>query len=214
MTCKDCIHYDVCCIVENSANKNDDYLTEFGCNDFVANDEVEKLRIVNASMKDIVNNYNQKVRELADARYLNTAAANDAIMREKLIELLAFADNQCANTKQCENCVGFGKGKDCCNYLIADYLLDNGVVVMLCKVGDTVYLANPVYGEVLEATVISVEFNYYTDPKEWITIEYISPYTGKQTYKSRIDLMFGKTAFLTKEEAEKHLKGVNNEQIH
>ena len=33
MTCKDCIHYDVCVIVENSAD-NEDYNTEFGCTDF------------------------------------------------------------------------------------------------------------------------------------------------------------------------------------
>lgn len=34
MTCRDCIHYDVCVIVENSANKDEDYYSEFGCNDF------------------------------------------------------------------------------------------------------------------------------------------------------------------------------------
>ena len=35
MTCRDCIHYDVCVIVENSANKDEeDYYTEFGCDDF------------------------------------------------------------------------------------------------------------------------------------------------------------------------------------
>lgn len=51
-------------------------------------------------------------------------------MRERLIELLKSADEQCADTKQCENCIGFGKGKDCVNHLIADYLLKNGVVVL------------------------------------------------------------------------------------
>ena len=35
MSCKDCIHYDVCLIVEISANKDEeDYYTEFGCDDF------------------------------------------------------------------------------------------------------------------------------------------------------------------------------------
>ena len=33
MTCKDCAHYDVCVIIENSAD-DEDYLTEFGCEDF------------------------------------------------------------------------------------------------------------------------------------------------------------------------------------
>lgn len=31
MTCKDCIHYDVCAIIED---KDEDYLTEYGCDDF------------------------------------------------------------------------------------------------------------------------------------------------------------------------------------
>lgn len=35
MTCKDCIHYAVCVIVQNSANKEEDYFTEFGCEDFI-----------------------------------------------------------------------------------------------------------------------------------------------------------------------------------
>lgn len=86
---------------------------------------------------------------------------------------------------------------------LADHLLENGVVVLPCKVGDTVYYAQ--YGEVLEATVIEVELNYFTTPQEWITIEYNSPYTSTQKYKSRIDLMFGKTIFLTKKEAQKAL---------
>lgn len=34
MTCKDCIHYDVCVIVEHQTSDDEDYLTEFGCSDF------------------------------------------------------------------------------------------------------------------------------------------------------------------------------------
>ena len=34
MTCKDCIHYDVCVIVEHRLREDEDYLTEFGCSDF------------------------------------------------------------------------------------------------------------------------------------------------------------------------------------
>lgn len=34
MTCKECVHYDVCVIVENQVDKEDDYYTEFGCDDF------------------------------------------------------------------------------------------------------------------------------------------------------------------------------------
>jgi ribosomal protein S27AE len=34
MTCKDCLHYEVCVIVEHSTGEDEDYLTEFGCDDF------------------------------------------------------------------------------------------------------------------------------------------------------------------------------------
>ena len=33
-TCKDCIHYEVCVIIGNSVSGDEDYLTEFGCEDF------------------------------------------------------------------------------------------------------------------------------------------------------------------------------------
>lgn len=34
MTCKDCIHHDTCVIVEHLSDKDEDYYTEFGCEDF------------------------------------------------------------------------------------------------------------------------------------------------------------------------------------
>lgn len=119
-------------------------------------------------------------------------------MHEKLIELLTdnllHADNplQLANEEIVDR--------------LADHLLQSGIVVLPCNVGDVVFCVNSTFDEVLEATVIQVEFNYYTEPKTWITIEYIHPYTGELEYKSRTDLMFGKTVFLTKEEAEKALE--------
>lgn len=60
-------------------------------------------------------------------------------MKEKLVELLQKADKKCNDTKQCENCVGFGKGNECVNHLIADHLIANNVIVPPCKVGDEVY---------------------------------------------------------------------------
>lgn len=118
--------------------------------------------------------------------------------RERLIELIIQSVNGCARNWA---------------ETIADYLLTNGVVVLPCKVGDVVYFANTLLGEALEATVTKIEFNHYTNPQEWLTIEYnISPYTGEQEYKSRIDLMFGKTVFLTKEEAEKALERSKNNE--
>lgn len=110
-------------------------------------------------------------------------------MRERLIELLkeAYGDyiiDEMADVRK----------------KLADYLLENGIAALPCKVGDEVYFA--MCGEVLKATVTKIELNYFTAPQEWITIECNTPYVGTQKYKSRIDLMFGKTVFFTKEEAE------------
>lgn len=85
---------------------------------------------------------------------------------------------------------------------LADHLLANGVIVPPCKVGDTVYFLPQ--EEILEATVINIEVNYYTNPQMWLTIEYCLYH--RNHYKTRIDLMLGKVVFLTKEEAEKALK--------
>lgn len=87
---------------------------------------------------------------------------------------------------------------------VADYLMSNNVVVLPCKVGDNVFFLH--YGEICEATVVNVEYNYYTNPQEWVTVEYRSEVICTNRYKTRIDLMFGKTVFLSREEAENVLK--------
>ena len=50
-------------------------------------------------------------------------------MCDRLVELMRAADKLCSERDTCEGCVGYGKGKDCVNYLKADYLLANGVSV-------------------------------------------------------------------------------------
>ena len=87
---------------------------------------------------------------------------------------------------------------------VAEYLMANNVVVLPCKVGDNVFYLH--YGEICEATVVNVEYNYYTNPQEWVTVEYRSEAIGTNRYKTRIDLMFGKTVFLSREEAEAKLR--------
>ena len=100
---------------------------------------------------------------------------------------------------------GMVEGRGRCE-IIAEELLCEGVIVPPCKVGDKVWFVHYNSGEVCEATIVSVEYNYYTSPQEWITVEYAIPYiTANNHYKTRIDLMFGKVVFLTKEEAEKAL---------
>ena len=81
--------------------------------------------------------------------------------------------------------------------LLADYLLANGVIVPPCKVGDTVYWYN-MGGKIVEAKAKAIYF--------------IVRHPEGFEYKVSFD-DFGKTVFLTREEAEKALqKGAGNEQ--
>lgn len=57
-----------------------------------------------------------------------------------------------------------------------------------CAVGSTVYFI--CFDEICEATVVRIEFNYYSAPKEWIVIEYYSKVIGVHEHKSRIDLPY------------------------
>lgn len=78
------------------------------------------------------------------------------------------------------------------------------------NVGKKVWFLDRNSNEIYEATVTRVEYNYFTNPQEWIEIEYISSYIGELKYKTRIDLTLGKVVFFTKEEAEAKLKELNN----
>lgn len=103
--------------------------------------------------------------------------------REKLIELMQKLDIMSIPTD------GFIEG-------FADYLLENGVVVPPCKVGDTIYVS--MCKQVFPFNVTSIN----TDEVGTII---------KAMHGLRLLYMFysediGKTVFLTREEAEKALK--------
>lgn len=114
-------------------------------------------------------------------------------MRERLIQLISNADEECKHSKDCKSCSGYRKGSQCMNYHIADYLIENGVVVLPCKVGDVVYriYTRAWIGEdVVREVVVSENGVFYIDDK------------GRMTSCNK----FGKTVFLTREDAEKALK--------
>ena len=104
-------------------------------------------------------------------------------MRERLIELIQNAVGGCARHWA---------------EIIADSLLENGVIVPPCKVGDKMYFdgkyfADRFAGEIMERSVDVVL------TEAWAT------------FRGEVDLSFdfedfGKTVFLTREEAEKALK--------
>lgn len=81
---------------------------------------------------------------------------------------------------------------------IADYLLDNGVIVPPCKVGDTVY--TPIYDSVTNERYIGdVETISEVGTKGFFICE--NNYYEYFEYSE-----IGKTVFLTREEAEKELR--------
>lgn len=81
----------------------------------------------------------------------------------------------------------------------ADHLIANGVIVPPCKMGDIVYLV----GEITQQIVCSrVNAIIYDDGGIWLELNGFLCVSINQS--------LGKTVFLTKEEAEKHLqKGTN-----
>lgn len=124
--------------------------------------------------------------------------------RERLIEIIRKAEADCANMKQCEACEHCGKGDQCQEELIADYLLANGVIVPPCKVGDTVYDLITVdtekelnVNEIFCGTAQGFSFDGKTI---WISASYTN---GLFYYHKSNE--FGKTVFLSREEAEKAL---------
>ena len=121
-----------------------------------------------------------------------------------------FAVKICNATQKtnfaCKEAKCVGKGLCAYCYTMADHLLANGVILPPCKVGQTVWVIPKGLHEVCKATIVRIEYNYYSSPQEWLVVEYVSSIVGIQEYKSRIDLMLGKTVFLTKEEAEEKLK--------
>ena len=146
-------------------------------------------------------------------------------MRDRLIELL--------NKKYDHFCDQCGINKDS-HYAesLADYLLENGVIVPPCKVGDTVYVINrcscrnpanydlkQCHKKIVEKTPkvlarrMEQEMGRRINPNTW-KVEYevcpigtvcYSIYEKQFTLKMLTEI--GKTVFLTFEDAEKALKG-------
>ena len=89
------------------------------------------------------------------------------------------------------------------NSNLADHLLDNGVVVLPCKVTDTVYDIS--WNQRVRDCKISTI--YQEADGTWKMR--ISPFCGG-VYDIKVDAI-GKTRFLTRAEAEKALEGLKNE---
>lgn len=119
-------------------------------------------------------------------------------MRDRLIELIYSANKKFTD----ENIADEEVVK-----ILADHLIENGIILPPCKVGDTVYFFSGVLEEVCESKVIKIEQNYYTPSNPfWFSIEYLSKQIGTQVIHIPINQAIGKTVFLTREDAEKALR--------
>lgn len=102
-------------------------------------------------------------------------------MREKLIQLLIEANN-----------IVKRNGFDFNANVMADYFIENGVIALQCEIGDTVYQTDGI--RIYELQVFDV-----------------SIYKNKPYYETEdidfVDDAIGKTVFLSREEAERALKG-------
>lgn len=88
---------------------------------------------------------------------------------------------------------------------IADYLLNNGVIVPPVKVGDKVYKITR--NKVKECEVIFIGISADEKCSHFNFVEYYADGTFYKSYSMVFDVI-GKTVFLTKEEAEKYLRGI------
>ena len=129
-------------------------------------------------------------------------------MRDRLIELL--------NTARVTEVLYTSDGEPLESYKVravheeivehlADHLLANGVIVLPCKVGDTVYYINGAYYNSKRQTVRPIkvtEISWKCD-RGGRDLDFALIANGTRYKFSSI----GKTIFLTKEEAERALKG-------
>ncbi len=123
-------------------------------------------------------------------------------MRDRLIEQINQARKECATSKNCKKCSGYGKeGSGCISALIADFILADGWMRPPCRVGDTVYeVDSPEYG-----IIICKVTRVFYDSEEVVVNVIDGHGKGSEYYFDFDD--FGKTVFLTREEAEAALKG-------
>lgn len=124
-------------------------------------------------------------------------------MKERLREMIREAEKICDQRKQCEGCIGLSDGCECVDRLITEYLIENGVIVPPCKIGDKVYVLSQ--KSIQEYTVHAIEIN-----ENSTTIKCYSWLAERESllhkhiaYFGETD--FGKTVFTAKEEAEKAL---------
>ena len=115
--------------------------------------------------------------------------------RERLIGLLQGAYDKYINLLEFEKSI------------IATHLLENGVIVPPCKIGDMVWIVIEDDAEIVMDVVEAIHVNQYGGTCLGLKIQ---PYAQGILCKRLPFEYFGKKVFLTEEEAKNKLKAVTN----
>lgn len=92
--------------------------------------------------------------------------------------------------------------------VIADYLIENGVVVLPCKVGDVVYVVKPYFSSIQEYQVRGYHLGEFPTLNGHKRKSYLICYHKASSALKHLPIdEIGKTVFFNREDAEAKLKG-------
>ena len=115
--------------------------------------------------------------------------------RERLIELLK--NDNCPSPFVCDANCKYINSDNCSAERIADYLLENGVIVPPVKIGDTVYLLSR--GDIIPINIIAIQGNNSGN----FLIGMNEENFGYSTISLHLENNWGAEWYITREEAEK-----------
>lgn len=87
---------------------------------------------------------------------------------------------------------------------------DGRLVVLPCKVGDTVYVINRHLGQIFSSTVISISIGKSTDLKNYIRTKWVGE-RGNESIRKWTLRQVGRYVFLTREEAKAALEAMKDD---
>lgn len=144
-------------------------------------------------------------------------------IEEKILERETLIHLLCESTLKSEICskethedCRTAKGDCIFCTITADYLLDHGIIVPLCKIGDTVYVIMETSCEDIDGACTICEF-YKVDHENLCTVKGKCPYQYRiaECLVTEINLLrfikrWNKTVFPTYKKAEKALEKMKN----
>ena len=129
-------------------------------------------------------------------------------MRDRLVSLIN-KDENCPSHYMCSDKCKYSHLEHCIGDRLADSILADGWIRLPCKVGDTVYVISRYYTGTWQIYSCTVE--YITHYK---SNGFINAIFSKDINFGVNITEFGKTVFLTKEQAEQKLKEMRVENDH